>query len=62
MHHSDKFDRHLVSSPPEFDSLYRDEKGKKLKPNHQQFTRHFGWLCLGYNSTDKNINTFGKLV
>jgi hypothetical protein len=28
MHHSDKFDHHLVSSPPEFDSLYVGGKRK----------------------------------
>jgi len=62
MYHSDKFD-HLVSSPQEFDSLHRDEKGKQLKPNHQQFTHcHFCWLYLGHSSTDMHINTFGKLV
>jgi len=63
MHHSDKFDHHLVSSPPEFDSFYRDEKGKQLKHNHKQFTHcHFCWLYLGHSSTDIHINTFGKLV
>lgn len=63
MHHSDKSDHHLVSSPPEFEPLYRDEKGKQLKPNHQQFTHfHFCWLYLSHNSTDIYINIFVKLV
>jgi hypothetical protein len=58
-----KFDHHLVSSPPKFESFYREEKGKQLKPNQQQVTqRHICWLYLSHNSIDIHINTFGKLI